>query len=331
MKRPVVLGITIGDVGGIGPEIALKAIDSSRLPRRLRPILIGSASIIAGEADRLGIPCPTRWEPGKELPSATACLWDPGSPKIRNRCGKASVSAARAASSWIRAGVEASLAGDLAGIITAPICKEGFHRAGIPFAGHTEMLADLTGIDNFAMMLIGGPLRVVLATRHIPLRDVVRELDTRSIIVAGKLTSDALTWLGCNQSAIAVCGVNPHAGDGGAIGQEERDVIIPAIRSLRRSGIDVEGPVAGDTACYAAASGRYGAVLAMYHDQGLAPLKTLAFDKGVNLTLGLPFVRTSPDHGTAFDIAGKGVANPSSMIEAMKLAYKLADRSNPWK
>jgi 4-hydroxythreonine-4-phosphate dehydrogenase len=180
------------------------------------------------------------------------------------------------------------------------------------------------------MMLIGGGIRVVLATRHVALRDVPSLITTECIVSAGELAVTALPWLGAGKATLAVCGLNPHAGDGGVLGGEEKSTILPAVRALRRKGFKVVGPIPADTVFHAAARGDYGAVLAMYHDQGLGPLKTIAFDTGVNITLGLPILRTSPDHGTAFDIAGKGIANPLSMVNAVLLAYKLALRTNPW-
>jgi 4-hydroxythreonine-4-phosphate dehydrogenase len=215
-------------------------------------------------------------------------------------------------------------------MVTAPINKEGFARAGIDFPGHTELLAACTGARRFAMMLFGGGLRVVLATRHIPLREVARRLNPSALREAVTLTHQALPWLGLPRARIAVCGLNPHAGDGGRLGDEEKRWIGPVLRGLRRRGFDIAGPLPADTVFHHARCGDYDAVVALYHDQGLAPLKTLAFDEGVNLTLGLPIVRTSPDHGTAYDLAGRGAANPSSMVAAVGAAVTLAGRPNPW-
>jgi 4-hydroxythreonine-4-phosphate dehydrogenase len=202
--------------------------------------------------------------------------------------------------------------------------------AGIPFPGHTEMLAALTGTRRFAMMLAGGGLRVVLATRHLPLARVAKAVTADAIREAAELTVESLPWLGFPEGRIAICALNPHAGDGGLLGSEERTVIGPEIRALRRRGYPVDGPVPADVVFYQALQGRYAAVVALYHDQGLGPLKMLAFDSGINVTLGLPLVRTSPDHGTAFDVAWSGKASPGSMIEAVRLASRLARRPNPW-
>ena len=331
MKSPLVLGITIGDVGGIGPEVALKALHQVRWPVRYRFVLVGSGAVLDGLCRQSGWPRLRRWTPRDGVPADPVMLWEPvPCVRLRPHPGCVRADAARAAVAWIRAATQACLAGTLDAMITAPICKEGLLRAGIDVPGHTELLADLTRTRHFAMMLMGGPLRVVLATRHVPLARVPRVLTAAGIIEAGELAAEAIEWLGLRARTLGVCGLNPHAGDGGAIGREEIQMIGPAVRELRRRGHAVEGPVPADVIFHQARHGAYGAVVAMYHDQGLGPLKTLAFDTGVNLTLGLPIVRTSPDHGTAFDIAGKGIANAASMIAAIRMAARLASRSNPW-
>ncbi len=322
MKRPVVLGITLGDPAGIGPEIAVKAAYGSRWPDDVRLVLIGSASLIRAECRRQKRPAPA---------AGSLSVFDPTPgptrPVVPGRC---SVHGARLAVRWIEAGIQACLAGTLDGLVTGPINKEGLHRAGVPFPGHTELLAARTGTERFAMLLVGGPLRVVLATRHLALAEVPVRLTAASIVEAATLMAEALPWLGVRRGTIGVCALNPHGGDGGALGDEERRVIAPALRSLRRRGVPVEGPVPADVIFHHAVQGRYAAVLAMYHDQGLAPLKMLAFESGVNITLGLPILRTSPDHGTAYDIAGRGIANPASLVAAIRMAADLARRPNPW-
>jgi 4-hydroxythreonine-4-phosphate dehydrogenase len=192
------------------------------------------------------------------------------------------------------------------------------------------MLAELTGTRRYAMMLFGGNLHVVLVTRHLPIARVASALSVASVYDAIAIAHEALPWLGWARGRIAVCGLNPHAGDGGHIGREEIEIIAPAIRKAVRRGIRAVGPVPADAVFHHALRGDYAAVVAMYHDQGLGPLKMIAFDSGVNVTLGLPIVRTSPDHGTAFDIAGRGIASPHSMIEAVRWAALLARRKNPW-
>lgn len=330
--RPVLLGITLGDPAGIGPEVALKAAYGRRWPAELKLILVGSRAVLRRECRRGPWALPPAWSPDSREPAPAIAGWDPepgmALPPATGRC---TARAAQAAVAWIRAATTAAQAGRLQGIVTGPICKEGLAKAGIPYPGHTEMLAALTGVKRFAMMLIGGPLRVVLATRHIPLARVSRSLRSADILEAGGMAAQGLQWLGIGNRSVGICALNPHAGDGGTIGREEHTVILPAIRRLRRQGIDVVGPVPADVIFHQAVRGRYGAVVAMYHDQGLGPLKMLAFDRGVNLTLGLPIVRTSPDHGTAFDIAGRGLADPRSMIAAIQCAFRLARRSNPFR
>lgn len=330
--RPVLLGITLGDPAGIGPEIALKAAHGHAWPARLRLILVGSRQILQRECRRGQWPLPPAWSPDSRKPAGAVAGWDPDPARsVPVATGSCSARAARMAAAWIRAATAAAQAGRLDGIVTGPICKEGLAKAGIAYPGHTEMLAALTGTQEFAMMLIGGPLRVVLVTRHIPLAEVARRLCQADIVAAGRMAARGLRWLGIRNSTVGICALNPHAGEGGTIGREEIEIIGPAIGRLRREGVDVAGPVPADVIFRQALQGRYGAVVAMYHDQGLGPLKMLAFDRGVNLTLGLPIVRTSPDHGTAFDIAGRGIADPRSMITAIRCAFRLALRPNPFR
>ncbi len=326
--RPPVLAITLGDVGGIGPETALRGALACARNRLARLVLVGSRAA-ADDAARLlkTAPLPA-WAPGAR--PAPVSLWDPGSVWCPRAPGRATAAAGRAAAVWIEAAVEGCLSGFFDGLVTAPICKEGLEKARIPYPGHTEMLAALTGADRVGMMLAGGPLRVVLATRHLPLAKVPGAVTVDAIREAVALTAESLPWLGIPEGRIAVCALNPHAGDGGLLGDEEARVIGPEIRRLKRRGFRVEGPVPADAVFYQAVHGRYAAVVAMYHDQGLGPLKMLAFDRGINVTLGLPIVRTSPDHGTAFDIAWQGRADPGSMIEAIRLAARLARKPNPW-
>lgn len=331
MSRSVVLCLTLGDVGGVGPEVVLKTVYRFPWPRCLRFVIVGSRSVLREEARKLRLSDPPEWTPGSAFPAVRAVAWDPGPfTGIKYMPGSIQESASRAAVAWVAAAVGSCTAGCCDGMVTAPICKEGLGRAGIKVPGHTELIAELTGTRRFAMMLVGGRLRVVLATRHMAIKDVPGALSVRSIVEAGSLAAEAIPWMGAGKATLAVCGLNPHAGDGGVLGSEEKDIITPAVKALRRKGLSVVGPVAADTVFHSAVRGDYGAVLAMYHDQGLGPLKTVAFDSGVNITLGLPIVRTSPDHGTAFDIAGKGIANPRSMVNAVRLAYTLATRPNPW-
>lgn len=229
---------------------------------------------------------------------------------------------------WVVEGAKRCLAGELAALVTAPITKDLLHRAGYPFVGQTELLAHLSRTKRFAMMLAGGSLRVALVTTHAPLRNVAKLITTQKIVEVVELSHEICRRFGVRRPRIAVAGLNPHAGEGGLLGDEERRIIAPAIKRAARCGIAVGGPYSADTLFYRATHGQFDAVVAMYHDQGLAPFKLIAFDNGVNLTLGLPFVRTSPDHGTAPDIAGKGIARPDGMIAAINMAARLATASS---
>jgi len=296
------IGITCGDVNGIGPEISLKAV-SSKPWNGVEFILIG--------------------------PSAEGTWKVPSAGKLTP--GKITAEASKTAVAAIERAVRGCLDGELDAIVTAPICKEGLKLAGVNYPGHTEMIAELTGTKRYGMMLMGKGLRVMLATRHLPLRQVADALTKENVLEAIELTGEALKWFGLKNGRIGVCGLNPHAGDGGALGDEEITIIAPAIEAARAKGFNAIGPVPADVIFFQALEGKFDAVVAMYHDQGLGPLKMHAFDCGVNLTLGLPIIRTSPDHGTAFDIAGQGIANPGSMIAAIETAIQLAGVSNPWK
>jgi 4-hydroxythreonine-4-phosphate dehydrogenase len=358
-----IIAITLGDPGGIGPEAALKALYRNRWPATLRFVLVGSRAILSRQAAQLRLPLPPAWQlaDGKKQ-AARIVNWEPerdigagieagqilfplprervrarGLPLANHppaslpwRPGVTGKAQGQAAAFWIQAAVGGCMAGLFDALVTGPICKQSLHLAGLPFPGHTEFLAALTGARSFAMMLLGGPLRVVLVTRHLPLAKVAAGISRAAVQEAAQLASQALPWLGVRQKTVGVCALNPHAGDNGILGREEITIIRPALRALRRRGLAVEGPVPGDVIFHQALKGRYGAIVSMYHDQGLGPLKMIAFDEGVNLTLGLPIVRASPDHGTAFDIAGKGVAQAGSMAAAIGLAARLARRKNPW-
>jgi len=255
-------------------------------------------------------------------------LFETGKAMRRLAPGRPSVTGGRAALAAIAGAVDHVRRGEIDAIVTAPISKEAIRMAGSPFPGHTEMIAAMTGVSRFAMMLVGGGLRVSLATIHLPLRHVPAELTTRKVLEVIELTWDSLPSFGDRDGTIAVCGLNPHAGEGGIMGDEDRRIVAPAVRKAAGRGIRVSGPHPADTIFHRALKGEFSAVVAMYHDQGLIPLKTLAFDSGVNLTLGLPIIRTSVDHGTAYDIAGRGIASDESLTAAILLAADLA-RNRP--
>jgi 4-hydroxythreonine-4-phosphate dehydrogenase len=282
------IGITVGDPAGIGPEIAQKAAGDARVLAACRPVLYGP-------------PDGRTFAPGR-----------------------ISADAGRAAYDAIVSAVGDAKQGTIAAVATAPINKEAFAAAGIPWRGHTELLAHLTGAPKVAMMFHSAALRVVLATVHIPLAEVPLALTRESLEGTIALTASELPRFGWASPRIALAGLNPHAGEHGLMGVEEDLVLRPAVAASRASGIAIEGPLPADTVFVRAMRGEFDAVIACYHDQGLIPVKLVAFGEAVNVTLGLPIIRTSVDHGTAFDIAGTGVADPSSMVQAVLLAAKLA-------
>lgn len=334
MKSPV-LGITLGDINGIGPEITFSALRRRPVPvRRARFVVIGDATLIGAWAHAAGMTLPPCWRPGRPWPGKTGLArWSPGENSRRPpavRPGRVTGAAGRLAGEALLAAADACRKGALAGMVTAPVCKQSLQRAGYDVPGQTEWLAALSGTRRFGMLLAGGGLRVVLATRHLPLESVPQAVTRRGIMEAAELLSDALKWMNIPNRRLGICALNPHAGDGGILGDHDQRVVRPAVRALQRKGIDAQGPIPADVIFYQARTGRYGGVVALYHDQGLAPLKMIAFRDGVNVTLGLPFVRTSPDHGTAFDIAGKHRADYRSMTAAIRLAVDLVHRANPW-
>ena len=284
------IALTAGDPAGIGPEIIRKAAESRRVLDVCEPVLYGP-------------PAEASFPPG-EL----------------------SADAGRAAYDAICAAVRDAQAGIVAGIATAPVNKLAFSTAGLPWKGHTDLLAHLTGQSRVAMMFWSEPLKVVLATVHIPLADVPAALTRDHLDGIIDLTARELPRFGLARPRLALAGLNPHAGEEGLLGEEERHVLRPAVEAGRRRGIAIDGPFPGDTVFVRASRGEFDAVIACYHDQGLIPVKLIAFGRAVNVTLGLPIVRTSVDHGTAFDIAGRDIADPSSMIEAVVLAARLASR-----
>jgi 4-hydroxythreonine-4-phosphate dehydrogenase len=319
------LAITMGDPGGVGPEIILKALCSSEVRNYCAPVVVGDSIVIKEALNLLNLPRKLRTiNSPDESNQATGSieLIDLGIIKKFAK-NKPTAEVGRACVSYIKKAVEFALDKKVDGIVTAPISKEALRMAGFKWPGHTEMLAELTKTRDYVMMLVGGPLRVILVTIHTALKNVPNLITRQKILKTIRLAEKACKMLEIKNPRIAVAGLNPHAGETGIFGDEEIKKIIPAIKAAKREGIPVSGPHPPDTIFHKAYKGDVDIVVCMYHDQGLIPLKMIAFDKGVNITVGLPFVRTSPDHGTAYDIAWKGIANPSSMIEAIKLAVKL--------
>jgi len=328
----LLLGISMGDFTGIGPEVTLKALASELESDDARFELIGDVEQTRELNRRLGLNLPLKTDRGK-AGSGRIFLNNPASELQPNDLKPGAPGAALAAVGWLKQGAESALRHEIDALVTAPVNKESIMRAGADFVGQTELLSGLAGTARTAMMLLGQDergrwLRVVLATTHVPLKVLAERVTAEKIKLAIELASRACHDLGLTRARIGVCGLNPHAGEGGHIGTEEQTIIGPSVAEMRRQGLDVTGPVSADALFYYAYRGDYDVVVAMYHDQGLAPLKMVAFEQGVNWTLGLPFIRTSPDHGTAYDITGQGKANPSSMVAAIRLA-KLLAKSRP--
>ena len=295
MKKLPIIGITLGDPKGIGPEVIQKAISSQAVQRLCRPVLFGEEKYFNYKNSRSLTP---------------------------KQCGDLS-------GFYIEQAAQAAQKGMIDAMVTGPISKEHLKLAGIPYPGHTEFLAALSHTREVRMMMAGPKLKVVLASIHEPFRDIVSCLTTPSLLRTIEITHHSLKdWFGIKQPRIGIAALNPHAGESGIFGDEERKIISPAIQKALRKKIRAFGPYPADTIYYRAVRGEFDAVVAMYHDQGLIPLKLLHFEEGVNITLGLPFIRTSVDHGTAFDIAGKGVADSRSMVAAIQTAVELAKK---WK
>lgn len=321
----------MGDPAGIGPEVIIKSLASSEVKSACTPIIVGSPSVMSKAAELLRSQVQMMVaDTFEELDSQGAtipvldCI---GSSVEKVKIGRASEASGVAAARAIKRAVELASGGAVNAIVTGPVSKHALHLAGYNYPGQTEFLADLTGASEVVMMLVSEKLRVALVTTHCSISDVAAGITKETIV---KKMTILNTWLPVyfevSRPRIAVCALNPHAGDGGIFGREEIETIGPAIEEVKGMGIDAVGPVPADALFAQSRVKPYDAYLAMYHDQGLVPLKMGAFGEGVNVTLGLPIVRTSPDHGTAFDLAGKGVADPASMIEAVKLAARMAKR-----
>ncbi|KAA2316951.1 4-hydroxythreonine-4-phosphate dehydrogenase PdxA [Pseudooceanicola sediminis] len=324
-NRPAPLAVTLGDPAGIGPEIALRAVIAPDAP----DCVLYGPHVVAERARALVAPDHVLQivshpeEPA--LSGRHLRLVETGAAMVTPvPYGAVSQDAGQAAFGAIRAAIDAAMAGQVGGIVTAPIHKEALSAAGVPFPGHTEMLAHYAGGVEVAMMLANDVIRTVLVTIHVSLRDAIGMANHDANMRAIRLAHQGCQAFGIAAPRIAVAGLNPHAGEGGLFGREEIEIIAPAIAAARAEGMDVSGPWPGDTVFMQARKGQFDVVVAQYHDQGLIPVKYLGLEQGVNITLGLPFVRTSPDHGTAFDIAGQGVADPASMMLALRHAATMA-------
>jgi 4-phospho-D-threonate 3-dehydrogenase / 4-phospho-D-erythronate 3-dehydrogenase len=334
-----VLGLTMGDPAGIGPEICLRALQAPEVLRRCVPVVFGDADILeivsnrisffgasarTASATRPRIVSLAEWENLQTItePLVVDCAEIDAS-KVEP--GKVSAACGRAGYVYIENAIKAALRGIIQGVVTAPIHKESLNLAGIKFAGHTEIFTALTEATRSCMMLYSDKLTVSMATTHIGYLEVPKKLSTQRLVNVIELTAEALRRMLNREPRIGVCGLNPHAGEHGLFGNgEEENFIVPAVEQTRGQGMDVSGPLVPDAVFTSAQRGKYDAIVTLYHDQGHIPFKMLAFDSGVNITLGLPIIRTSVDHGTAFDIAWQGKADPQSLYAAIRVAVELA-------
>lgn len=308
MKR---LALTVGDPAGIGPEIVLRALASPERPPA-RYVVYGPRVALDERAARFGLRPPAELDAGVEdIALESPVAW-----------GRTSAAGGAAAAQAVLRAARDAMAGRVDALVTAPLNKESLHAAGHPWPGHTEMLADAANVRDVVMMFVGGSLRVALLTIHRSLRSVPDALTIGGVLAVARLVAREMGRYG-GVGPLAFCGLNPHAGEGGLFGDEEQKVLVPAIERLRAQGVDALGPFPADSVFVKAAQGAFGAVIACYHDQGLIPVKLASFGHAVNVTLGLPFVRTSVDHGTGFDIVEKGVADPGSLLAAMRLAAEV--------
>lgn len=328
-KSKLLIGITMGDPCGIGPEIILKALKSPSIRRIANYVIIGNKGVFDHTARSLKMPVTyqtiSHLTKIDDLKHPISLLPVSGFNSNIMKQKSATAEGGELSVQCVIKGINLAMSGHIDALVTAPICKKAIHLAGYGYPGHTEMLHIFSGAKRVVMLMVGGKLRVAFATTHIALKEVPQSITVEDVLRTIAITDSGLEqYFGLKMPRIAVCGLNPHAGEECLFGDEERRIIIPAIEKAKKKGIQCEGPVSADTVFYKALKGVYDAVIAIYHDQGAIPLKLHAFETGVNITLGIPFVRTSPDHGTAYDIAGKGVADPRSMTEAIKLAVKMS-------
>lgn len=345
-----IIAVTMGDAAGVGPEIAVKGLAKREIYRLCRPLVIGDAGVLARAREMLKVSLTLR--PIAEVADArfehgTTDVLDLANIELaRLEAGRVSAMAGRAAVEYVVKAVELALAGEVDAIVTGPINKEAINLAGYDYIGgalartgsrgyqfdsqrasapgHTEILAGLTKTQRCTTMLVAGPLRVTHVTRHVPLHEVADLITKERVLETILVTAEGLRQFGIEHPRLGVAALNPHGGEGGLLGREEIEEIAPAVEEACRMGIDAQGPYPADSIFFRAIAGEFDSVVAMYHDQGHIPVKVYGFEGSVAVTLSLPIVRTSVDHGTAFDIAWKGVANPRSLIEAIKLATQLA-------
>ncbi|UUZ82819.1 4-hydroxythreonine-4-phosphate dehydrogenase PdxA [Paenibacillus sp. P26] len=329
MYSPVV-GITMGDGAGVGPEIIMKALNDAGLYESRRPFVIGDAKLLERAAQvvsstlkvrSIASPAEAKYEYG-----TVDCL-DLNLLPADLPFGRVSAEAGHAAFMYLKKAIELANGGEIDAICTAPLNKEALHKGGHIYPGHTEILAELTGTKDYSMMLSAPKLKVIHVTTHVGIIDAVKQINPDRVYKVIRLAHETLKKAGYEAPRIAVCGINPHAGENGLFGYgEEEEKVIPGVQRAQQEGILASGPLPADTLFFRATRGDFDIVVAMYHDQGHGPIKVLGLEAGVNITVGLPIIRTSVDHGTAFDIAGKGIADEQSMKEALKQAIELAPK-----
>ncbi len=326
-QRPL-LALTIGDPSGIGPEVTLKALQHPEVFSRCRPFVIGDKRILERTTPLLGEDAPTIFS----VADPATGVFEPGFVTLLDLknasprdcpLGEISAVSGRAAVEYVFTATDLAIAGDIDGLVTAPLNKAAMHAAGFSYAGHTELLAERTNADKVSMLLVGPNLRVVHVSTHVALAEAIKRVTRKRVEEVIDIAYDSCVSLGIPDPLIAVAGLNPHAGEGGIFGAQEVEEIQPAIEAARARGLRVTDPQPGDTVFLRATKGAFDIVVAMYHDQGHIPMKLLAFDSGVNVSVGLPIIRTSVDHGTAFDIAGQGLASEESMLAAIDVAIKM--------
>ncbi|HEV2762124.1 MAG TPA: 4-hydroxythreonine-4-phosphate dehydrogenase PdxA [Pyrinomonadaceae bacterium] len=325
--RPPRIAVTMGDPAGIGPEVVLKAVAEPEVLQACAPFIVGDAQLLAHTARTLDLQCGYDIvRVGEPLPERTdgPVIYHLDNIGAAVEPGVESAEAGRAAAQYIEAAVELCMAGRLDALSTAPINKRALFLGGYSFPGHTEFLTHLTRSEETAMAFVASNLRIVLISTHVPLAEAIRLVERDRIVRVVRLADRELKRWGIERPRLAVAALNPHGAEGGLFGVEEAAEIVPAVEACRAEGLDAQGPYSADTVFLRASRGEFDAVVSCYHDQAMIPVKCLSFGEAVNVTLGLPFIRTSVDHGTAFDIAGRGVAEHSSMVAAILLAARLA-------
>lgn len=327
-SRPI-LAITLGDPAGIGPEVIVKALTRPDIQQLCRALVVGDRRILARAATwvdqpHLAFEVAPRPDQGAYAPGMISVLDLHNADPAVISPGQISADAGRAAVESVQRACDLALAGEVEAVVTAPLNKEAMHLAGFKYPGHTELLAERTQAKRVSMLLVGPSLRVVHVSTHVSLAEAIRRVTPQRVREVIDLAQHACQALGIRRPRIAVAGLNPHAGEAGLFGDEEIRAVMPAVAAARQDGLDVSDPLPPDTVFLRAVKGEFDIVVAMYHDQGHIPMKLLAFDSGVNVSIGLPIIRTSVDHGTAFDIAGTGKANESSMVAAISVAVQMA-------